>query len=251
MQKHPVVEEFNIKRPGLLAKHYSVSFACPHCDKPLTAQEEELGKPDYCPLCHGLFKLSDAASSEICQLKTQQEDLQKRQEAMRERQIEFEREAEEKRKREQAQLESDLEKRMAKRKSLAEHLAATEHRAVLPSRRHTSIQDSQSVDYPSIRFCMYFSRGVMQVFLALVILFSALFAAFAVYTFNHSFDFKELLLSWCLSLLFIGAGFVLYHSTLAAVEWMQATADIAVGIKQLVKSAEAQSVNAGGANTRA
>jgi uncharacterized protein YbjQ (UPF0145 family) len=64
MEKPRIVREFKISK-SLLGQKYSVSFACPHCEKSLKATEDELGKNDQCLTCKGAFRISKTAKEAI------------------------------------------------------------------------------------------------------------------------------------------------------------------------------------------
>lgn len=57
MPKLPIVKQVEIKRTLLGA--IQVKFNCPHCRSELTANREEIGKPDECPQCGNPFMVSD------------------------------------------------------------------------------------------------------------------------------------------------------------------------------------------------
>ena len=56
MTKIPVVKTASIERTMLGG--YIVRHKCPHCNGDLKSKEKEIGKPDECPDCGGIFGVS-------------------------------------------------------------------------------------------------------------------------------------------------------------------------------------------------
>lgn len=67
MNKVPLVKNAKIQKT-MLGK-YEAKYPCPYCKKTLTSKANEIGEPEDCPHCSGLFLLSNHILDEINQLK--------------------------------------------------------------------------------------------------------------------------------------------------------------------------------------
>lgn len=97
--------DYEIKKRRF-SDRYFVEYTCPHCTKPLTSQEDELGQKDLCPECGNEFAVSPTAVTEIADRRQQEEfkrqqkerdakrRKKKKEAEARERQIETEKDSE-------------------------------------------------------------------------------------------------------------------------------------------------------------
>ncbi|MDB4786762.1 zf-TFIIB domain-containing protein [Planctomycetaceae bacterium] len=108
MPKIPVVSEAKIENTllgGYVARH-----KCPHCNGNLKSKEKEIGKPDQCPDCGGVFAVSKDALEMIDDNK--EKAIQVKRKKKQEKEEEAQSKQEEKQALKAAQRESDRQYRL-------------------------------------------------------------------------------------------------------------------------------------------
>jgi Zn-finger nucleic acid-binding protein len=63
MAKYPLIKTAKIQK-SMLGGYVAV-YPCPYCKKELTSKEKEIGEPDSCPHCGGIFTFDESISDEI------------------------------------------------------------------------------------------------------------------------------------------------------------------------------------------